>query len=95
MCMSWQFNNTLLVITIYEGGKTWRSYLLINCCASSPHYTAVPERKLDAPLRESMVAGYWLQFVLLLRGMSTRSKTLSQKMRAPLPCITSYPFPFT
>lgn len=74
MSMSWQFNYTLLVNMNCEGGKTWRAYLVVNCSASSPHYTAVPEGKHDAPFRESMIAGYWLQIVLLLRGVSTRRK---------------------
>jgi hypothetical protein len=48
---------------------------VVNCSASPPYYTSVPEGKHDAPLEGSMVAGYWLQIVLLLRDMSTRRKT--------------------
>jgi hypothetical protein len=62
------FNDTLLVVMNYEGGKTWEAYLVVHCSASSPHYTAVPERKHDARLRVSMVAGYWLQIVLFFSG---------------------------
>jgi hypothetical protein len=64
--MSRQFNNKLLVIMNYEGGKTWKAYLVVNCSTSSPHYNAVPEGKHNATLRESLVAGYWLQIVLFI-----------------------------
>ena len=96
MVISWQFKDTLLVVINYEGGKTWKAYLVANCSASSPHYTAVPEGKHDATLRDTMVAGYWLQIVLFFRDVSTRR--VSQfvlEIASCLPCITSYPFAFT
>jgi hypothetical protein len=56
--MSWQFNIALLVIMNYEGGKTWKPDLVVDCSASSPHCTAVHEGKHDVPLTALMVAGY-------------------------------------
>jgi len=51
----------------YEGGRTWKACLVVNCSASYTHYTAVPEGKHDAPVRELFVADYWLQIVLPLQ----------------------------